>query len=538
MFKSSLRGVMLLVGGLLAVWLFAACAAPAAPAPAPSQPQATQVPAQATEAPAAPAATQPPAATGDVPTLNYHFAASAFPNALKDQAEIEAAMNAILQEKIGAKIALHPYGFTEAAQKVNLILQSGEECDLISVGQFVPFVPAASSGGLLALDDLLPQYAPNLMARYKPEWFDAARVDGKIYDVPNYNGWTSYAGFWARSDLIEKYNFDWKNTKTWEDWEPLFDQVVANEDGVTPLMTSDFWGQFWYPTYYGFDPIDESIGSGRGGSLIGVKVGDDSKKVQLVLDTPEYRQALDLAKKWYEKGYMLKDIIPDNEAGARRSELKFAAFMFPATGDFSTKAMADTEWAGVPIYTQHLQPATILTTNIGRTGYTVCATSKHPDLAVKFIEEINQNPELYNLINFGIEGKHWAWKDEANKVIEINPGKPLDQATWLPNAYWQFGDRRNLYLTDPTDIGVWDRIDAGINAAEISPIMGFTFNPRPVEAEIAAVNTVAEEYEALTRGMTQDTDAKLAEYKARLQAAGIDKIIAEAQSQIDAWAKQ
>lgn len=527
MFKYILKGQVTLAGAFLVLFVLAACAAPqgAQPTAAPGSAQATQAPAQATQAPA----------QAEVPTLDYHFAASAFPNALKDQVEVEEAMNKILAAKIGAKIKLHPYGFTEAGQKINLVLQSGEACDLISVGQFVAYVPAASSGGLLALDDLLPKYAPNLVKRFKPEWFDAARVAGKIYNAPNYNGWTSYAGFWARSDLIEKYKFDWKNTKTWEDWEPLFDQIVQNEKGVTPLLSSDFWGQFWYPSYYGYDPIDESIGSGRGGSLIGVNVNDTARQVQLVLDTPEYRKMLDLAHKWYGKGYVLKDIIPDNDMGAKRSELKFGAFMFPGTGDFSTKAMADTEWAAVPIYTQHLQPATILTTNIGRTGYAVCATSKHPDLAVKFIEEMNQDADLLNLINFGIEGKHWAWKDQANKVIELNPGKPLDQSTWLPNAYWEFGDRRNLYLTDPTDVGVWDRIDQGINAAKISPLMGFTFDPTPVKNDIAAVNTVAEEYEGLTRGMVDDIDAKLAEYKAKLKQAGIDKIIAEAQKQIDAW---
>ena len=362
-------------------------------------------------------------------------------------------------------------------------------------------------------------------------------MNGKIYNALNYNGWTSYAGFWARSDLIEKYKFDWQSTKKWEDWEPLFDQIVKNEKDVTPLRSSDYWGQFWYPSYYGYDQIDGSIGNGPGGSLLGVKVGDTSRKVQLALDTPEYRQALDLAQKWYGKGYLPKDIIPDNDMIAKRSALKLGAFMFPGTGDFSTKSMADAEWAGVPIYTQHLQQKTLLTTGIGRTGYTVCTTSKHPDEAVKFIEEVNQNPDVLNLLNFGIEGKHWVWKDKANKVIGLPDGVTAESATWLPNTYWQFGDRRNLYLTDPTDIGVWDRIDKGIAAADISPIMGFTFDPKPVENEIAQVNTVAKEYESLNRGMVTDIDGKLAEYKTRLKDAGMDTIIAEAQRQIDAWAK-
>lgn len=543
MLKRNIPRAFRLWCSLMMLCLIAACGgAPAAPQS--SQPTAAagaeaSQPTAGTGAEAAQPTAAPAQASqsGDVPVLNYHFAASGTANALKDQAEVEDALNAILVPKIGAKIKLHPYGFTEAAQKVNLMLQSGEECDLVSVSSFVPYIPAVNTGGLLALDDLLPKNAPNLWGRIKPEWWDAARVNGKIYNALNYNGWTSYAGFWARSDLIDKYKFDWQNTKKWEDWEPLFDQILTNEQGVTPLLSSDYWGQFWYPTYYGYDPIDESIGSGRGGSLLGVKVGDSSRKVQLVLDTPEYRQALDLAKKWYSKGYLQKDIIPDNDMAAQRSALKLGAFMFPGTGDFSTKSMADAEWAGVPIYTQHLQQKTLLTTGIGRTGYSVCTTSKHPDLAVKYIEEVNQNADVMNLLNFGIEGKHWVWKDKANKVITLPDGVTAETATWLPNAYWEFGDRRNLYLTDPTDIGVWDRIDKGIAEAEISPVMGFTFDPKPVENEIAQINTVAKEYESLNRGMVDDIDGKLAEYKAKLKESGIDTIITEVQRQIDEWAK-
>jgi putative aldouronate transport system substrate-binding protein len=130
-----------------------------------------------------------------------------------------------------------------------------------------------------------------------------------------------------------------------------------------------------------------------------------------------------------------------------------------------------------------------------------------------------------------------VWKDKANKVVGLPDGVKMDSATWLPNTYWQFGDRRQLYLTDPTDIGVWERIDKGIASADISPIMGFTFDRKPVENEIAQVNTVAKEYGTLNRGMDENIDVKLAEYKAKLKEAGIDKILAEAQKQIDAWAQ-
>ncbi len=524
--QTKLMSAVICIGTTMMV---SACAgAPVAPT---APPAATVAPAPKAADPTKAPDVAKPAPAADVPELTYHFVA--FKD--KDVAIIEEAVNKILIPKIGAKLKLKTYGFSDAAQKIALMLQSGETCDLISVGGFIPYLPSVATGGLAALDDLLPKNAPNLWARYKPEWWNAARVNGKIYNALNYTGWTSYAGFWARSDLIEKYKFDWKNTKKWEDWEPLFDNILKNENGVTPLLSSDVWGQFWFPTYYGYDPVDDSIGSGRGGALVGVKVGDPNRTVKLVLDTPEYRQAIDLARTWYSKGYVAKDVVPDNDMIAKRGALKYGGFMFPGTGDFSTKSMADAEWKAVPIFTQHLQQKNMLTTGIGRTGFTVCATSKNQDKAVKFIEEINQNPELYNLFNFGIEGKHWVWKDKATKIIDLPAGVTADSAAWLPNTYWQFGDRRQLYLTDPTDVGVWDRIDKGIADGDVSPVMGFTFNRKPVEKEIAQVNTVAKEFEGLNRGSADNVDAKLTEYKSKLKEAGVDKIIAEMQKQVNDW---
>ena len=103
-----------------------------------------------------------------------------------------------------------------------------------------------------------------------------------------------------------------------------------------------------------------------------------------------------------------------------RSADKFSTFHFPGTGEFSTKAMSSNEWNGVPIMVQHLQANPIINTGAVQGSITaVCATSEHPDLAVKYIKEVNTNPDLLNLLNYGIKGKHWVWVDKDKKLIAI-----------------------------------------------------------------------------------------------------------------------
>ena len=478
------------------------------------------------------------AASAEAPTLDYYYVA--FAAKPEDLQEVEDAANAILVDKIGAKIKLHPLTFADVTTKAPLILQSGEKCDLMAMSGFNPYNNGVATGGLLALDELLPQYAPKTLAAYPAEIWDAARVNGKIYGaINNTGGWPSFAGMWARQDLLDKYKFDWQNTKTVEDWEPYFDQIVASGDGTIPLVSTDgYWGRTWFPNYYGYDAIDKGIGSPQAQGIIGVKVDDAARKVVAVPWTPEYKQAIELARRWYDKGYFLKTPPTDSEMIAMRSALKFSTFHFPGTGEFSTKAMSSNEWNSIPIMTQHLQEKPIINTGAVQGSITsVCATSEHPDLAVKYIEEVNNNPELLNLLNYGIEGKHWVWVDKDKKLISYPEGVDGQTVGYNPNAYWQFGDRHNLYLMDESDVGVFDRIDADMKNAAYSPVMGFTPDRTAIQNEIAQISTVAKQYcDPLEKGLA-DPATGLKDCQDKLKEAGIDKVVAEIQRQVDEWAK-
>ncbi len=69
---------------------------------------------------------------------------------------------------------------------------------------------------------------------------------------------------------------------------------------------------------------------------------------------------------------------------------------------------ADTKAAlGFDVYTAIISK---LYVNVGGGRDTMIGigkNSKNPELAIKLIEQMNTNKELYNLISFGIEGKHY-----------------------------------------------------------------------------------------------------------------------------------
>ena len=87
--------------------------------------------------------------------------------------------------------------------------------------------------------------------------------------------------------------------------------------------------------------------------------------------------------------------------------------------------------AGNPILTAFFQDKPVVRTgSIIGSVYGVCGVSKHPTEAVKFIEAMNTNADLLNLFKYGIEGKDWVWKDQANKIVGFPDGMDANSVGW------------------------------------------------------------------------------------------------------------
>ncbi|MEE0364911.1 MAG: DUF3502 domain-containing protein, partial [Oscillospiraceae bacterium] len=91
------------------------------------------------------------------------------------------------------------------------------------------------------------------------------------------------------------------------------------------------------------------------------------------------------------------------------------------------------------------------------------------------------------------------------------------------------------YYTDASQVGTWPET-AEINAnAQASCILGFAFDSEPVATQIAQCSAVVEEYLPALNCGAVDVDSTLEAFNAALKDAGVEQIIAEMQSQIDAW---
>jgi putative aldouronate transport system substrate-binding protein len=93
--------------------------------------------------------------------------------------------------------------------------------------------------------------------------------------------------------------------------------------------------------------------------------------------------------------------------------------------------------------------------------HAVCASSKHPAQAIKVIELLHTDPEVANLMAYGIEGKHYVWVDKARYLIGLPEGKTWADTGYFTNLIWMFGNLFLSYYNDPwqVDHKSWDEFN-------------------------------------------------------------------------------
>ena len=145
--------------------------------------------------------------------------------------------------------------------------------------------------------------------------------------------------------------------------------------------------------------------------------------------------------------------------------------------------------------------------------------------------------ELLNLLAYGIEGEHYA---KINDNMIDTSLAVQGNVTKYSASCWVLGNIFNAYETNANPAG-WNKFlqDEVNGKAIVSPAMGFKPELDSLKTYIAQVTTVIDEYgKTLKQGSLPNWEQKYDEMIAKMKTAGSDKIIAELQKQVDAWAKE
>jgi putative aldouronate transport system substrate-binding protein len=457
--------------------------------------------------------------------LTYMYGTTGTP---RDLQLVQDALNAILVKKINATVKLEPIDWGSFDQKMQLTFASGQPCDLVYTASWINnYNHIVADGDLLALDDLIKQYAPKTYATMPPSTWNAARIKGKLYAVINQQMFPAFYGALWRKDLAAKYHLDPTKLHWYSDLEPFLAQIKAHEPGITPIISNNMGdeGEIYPGLREGWDNLSD------GATVLAT---DHSLHVFDPYESAAFKQAADLAYRWHQLGYMPKDPPPNTDALAAFQAGKYAVELGQFRPAEADKVKAQYGWdLGGKVFQK-----TILTTGaVTATMTGICRSSAHPVQAMQLLELLNTNKQVYNLITHGIEGKHYVVVDKARGIIDLPKGVTAATDGYYPSTDWEFGDQFIAYYGSAADVGGHE-IQAKINrTAYPSVALGFALSPDPIKTQLAQVGAVKKQYEReLLQGLVDPTTTIPVFIKA-LKAAGEDQVVAEVQRQLTAWSK-
>jgi len=437
----------------------------------------------------------------------------------QDLEEVQAEINKITQAEINTTVTILPISIGAWGQQMNLMMSGGEKLDL-SFAFGAQYPSQASTGQLVLMDELLVKYGEGI-TKELGDYIKAASIEGKIYGVPITGPYAQNAAVYMRKDLVEKHNIDISAITSLADMERVYQVIKEKEPGIYPLaagLTS---------------PLEYIRNYDRLGDGFGVLPGfDNGLKVENYYETQEYADYLNLMRNWYKAGYINKDAATTQSTvqDYMKAGKAFSYVMSSKPLVHSQEEIA----TGHELVHVDLLPDSYSTTDLALIGlYTIAHHSENPERAMMMLNLMYTNSDLVNLLVYGIEGKHYV------KVGETQYDFPegVDAKTTGYSLHIMVtGNTLLARVHTKDDPNTNNMIRTFNQEAKKSKAFGFAFNPASVKNEVTALQNVTTQYRKILETGSIDPTDKLNDFNAKLKAAGIDKVIAEKQKQLDAWA--
>lgn len=430
---------------------------------------------------------------------------------------IAAEINKITKEKINATIEFEIIPLNDFETKMDAKYIGGEEFDVVFTGAWNNYAEGVADGAFAELtQDMLNTYAADTLAVLNKDCWDAVNIGGKVYAVPLQQIWVRQNSIRFNADKADSYGFDYTAVKDLADIEPYLEQLKqAGEQYIFNPSGANIMDNLCM--YMGFDGIVNWKTPGA------VKYADANAVVVNQYASEEFLEIAKLMKKWKDAGY-----IHDEAILGTIEQKAYAVDINPACkpgGD-----VTDSASRGYKVFSAPIGGTCLATSSIVATNLAVGATSKNPERALAFINLLNTDAELLNLICHGIEGVDYNVVDKENNVIKVIEGTYPQYFSFL------VGNVFNEYYTDPSQVGSWEETAEMNNSAPGSCILGFSFDATDVAGEIAAMQAVLDEHlPPIVYGEVEDVEAAVAAMNAALEAAGLQTVLNEMQSQINAW---
>lgn len=443
--------------------------------------------------------------------------------------EVVKAINEISREAIGVEVELKLVDAVESASLYPVWLSQGERIDLVILN-YLDITSYVTPGYLTPLDGLLEEYGQGILALREQGMnvIGGAAVDGKIYGVnplsPT-NG--SGGGLWIPIRYLREAGFAYDPDRiyTMEELDGLFARLKALYPDKYPF------GQI--TTDRNFSTFTLLCGDSRwiaaSDSIDSGVMDIEGRSFENFYETESYGQFLSWLRHWYEAGY----IYPDAAVTTLSSTELLKSGTVLSIPMSSMPGIYNDETAGEEIVCLMTSPVTYGPDN-SSTGirWVIPKNGRNPEAAMKFLNLMYTDERIVNLFAWGVEGRDYVVVDREANLIAYPKGVAQAQREYI-NPLGLYGNHNLRYEMESDELHLKQ-----IAYSEKAIPMGmeyvdFTFDVSGVTAEKELVRQVLNRYLPVLESGSVDLDTVYPEFIAALKEAGIERVVAEKQRQLD-----
>ncbi len=449
-----------------------------------------------------------------------------FNNLPSDTKHVEDAINAIIEKKINTRIKLEVYSVANYREQISLRISSGEDLGLIqTLGDLNQYV---SKKMIIPLDSLLDTYGDGIKKAVPADFLNCTMVDGMQYAIPANKGVAFAPCFVYDAEMMDTLGISAEDIHTINDLDKVFSAITEKYPNVYPIAPANSGDIGALDVITNLDFLTDDLFTAKGVLL------NDSQKVENLYESDEFKKLIGLTREWYNKGYISKDASTTTTLASEAINSGQAfSYIGLYSGDPAAVSMQLSNMIGKKVSAVRIGDPYISTTNVNAVSWGIPVSCKHPEAAMKFLDLLYSDPEILNMVLYGVEGVDHVKADD--KHIAFPEGQTAQTVSYCPMSSAMVGNQFLAYLLpgqSPENLTVMEKEN---QTAARSNAFGFTFNSDKVATQYTSVSNVLNKYLPGLRCGSLDPEKYIQEFNSELKSAGIDDIIAEKQKQLDTW---
>ena len=440
--------------------------------------------------------------------------------------EVSEAVSKIALEKINCKVEIVRVGFASYSDQLNLALSSNEKLDVFcTLGQNTTTL--SSNGQIVAMNPYLDKEGKDIKAGISAENFKCLSVGDQIYGFPTSKETATSYGFIMRQDIVDELGItvDPNKIYTLDEIYKICSDAKKLHPDMYPIAP-DFTNMYM-PNM--MDNLDNGI------AVLESALANDPTVVDWYT-TDTYKNFVTDMYNWSKEGLVLPDA--GNNSESRDSLLTSGRVMGgfngmnPGNVD-QTEARINMKLARFP-----MTSVFSITGHVAGVSWCIASNSEKPNKAMEFLNLAYTDKDVTNLLVNGIEGEHYVVVDDAKGLIDYPAGVDGSTTTWKRDTWGWINATIGYTWKGVESETFWSDLNTYNMNAKNSIAKGFKFDPTNVLDAITAINNVTAQYDTALQTGSLDPAETLPKFEADLKSAGVDKVISEKQTQLDAWLAQ